>query len=232
MEFADVGIPQMTSISQTSIAAVLVCDTQPVTVTGVKGILNLQTEFLCSNAADSLDDARDLMQMAEFDIFIIDMAFGVRTICTFLEGIRTSGAEHPAPIVWGNKFSEADTGHLLKAGVKGILSRTAETRTLLDCLRAVVRGHLWVEEQVLRNMHCPDHPSKVLTNRETEVLELLLQGLINREIAEKLGICQGTVKIHVKNIFAKTGVHGRHSLGLTGIFSNGMNAIKNEVAAA
>ena len=56
-----------------------------------------------------------------------------------------------------------------------------------------------------------------LTPREMQVLELVEQGLKNREIAMELGIRSGTVKIHLKHIFEKTGVRGRYGLALNGI---------------
>ena len=56
-----------------------------------------------------------------------------------------------------------------------------------------------------------------MTAREQEVLELAEQGLANKDIAQELQIRTGTVKIHMKHIFEKTGIHGRHSLALAGL---------------
>jgi DNA-binding NarL/FixJ family response regulator len=56
-----------------------------------------------------------------------------------------------------------------------------------------------------------------LTPREQQVLELVEQGLRNKEIARELGIRPGTVKIHLKHIFEKTGVRGRYGLALSGL---------------
>jgi DNA-binding NarL/FixJ family response regulator len=56
-----------------------------------------------------------------------------------------------------------------------------------------------------------------LTAREQQVLELVEQGMRNKDIAMELGIRPGTVKIHLKHIFEKTGVRGRYGLALTGL---------------
>jgi two-component system, NarL family, nitrate/nitrite response regulator NarL len=56
-----------------------------------------------------------------------------------------------------------------------------------------------------------------LTPREQQVVELVEQGLRNKEIASELGIQPGTVKIHLKHIFEKTGVRGRYGLALSGL---------------
>jgi DNA-binding NarL/FixJ family response regulator len=66
------------------------------------------------------------------------------------------------------------------------------------------------------------YPRSELTSREQQVLELVEQGLKNKEIARELGIRPGTVKIHLKHIFEKTGVRGRYGLALTGLKEKGM----------
>lgn len=60
----------------------------------------------------------------------------------------------------------------------------------------------------------PNNPSKVLTRREIEVVRLLAVGLRNREIARRLLISEGTVKIHLHNVFSKLGLDNRLALGL------------------
>jgi DNA-binding NarL/FixJ family response regulator len=61
-----------------------------------------------------------------------------------------------------------------------------------------------------------------LTTRERQVMELVEVGLKNRDIASQLGIRPGTVKIHLKHIFEKTGVRGRYGLALSGLKDRGV----------
>ena len=63
-----------------------------------------------------------------------------------------------------------------------------------------------------------------LTQREQEVLDLVEQGMKNKDIALQLGIQPGTVKIHLKHIFEKTGIHGRYGLALNGLKEKGLLA--------
>ena len=74
-------------------------------------------------------------------------------------------------------------------------------------------------------LHQPDRVSgsgrASLTFREQQVAELVEHGLKNKEIARSLGICPGTVKIHLKHIFEKTGVRGRYGLALSGLKEKG-----------
>jgi two-component system nitrate/nitrite response regulator NarL len=79
-----------------------------------------------------------------------------------------------------------------------------------------------MEDTLFREAPRPDrYPRSELTPREQQVLELVEQGLKNKEIARELGIRPGTVKIHLKHIFEKTGVRGRYGLALTGLRQKG-----------
>jgi two-component system nitrate/nitrite response regulator NarL len=69
------------------------------------------------------------------------------------------------------------------------------------------------------------YPRSELTPREQQVLELVEQGFKNKEIAKELGIRPGTVKIHLKHIFEKTGVRGRYGLALSGLKDRGLVSV-------
>jgi DNA-binding NarL/FixJ family response regulator len=94
---------------------------------------------------------------------------------------------------------------------------------MLDCLRTVSRGQTWLEQSLLRDSErMPRRARSNLTQREQEVLDLVEQGMKNKDIALQLGIQPGTVKIHLKHIFEKTGIHGRYGLALNGLKEKGL----------
>jgi DNA-binding NarL/FixJ family response regulator len=64
-----------------------------------------------------------------------------------------------------------------------------------------------------------------LTSRELQVMDLVERGFKNKEIAVNLGIQTGTVKIHLKHIFEKTGIRGRYGLALSGLKERGMMGV-------
>ena len=66
------------------------------------------------------------------------------------------------------------------------------------------------------------YPRSELTPREQQVLEMVEQGFKNKEIGLELGIRPGTVKIHLKHIFEKTGVRGRYGLAISGLKERGL----------
>ena len=89
---------------------------------------------------------------------------------------------------------------------------------IFACLRTVAAGRSWMEDCVFRDSGRNDrYPRSELTHREQQVLVLVEQGFKNKEIAHELGIRPGTVKIHLKHIFEKTGVRGRYGLAINGL---------------
>jgi DNA-binding NarL/FixJ family response regulator len=161
------------------------------------------------------------------DVLIIDKGLGAKTV---LEALSQLPAEHgmarstvPAVVVWGMSITEAEALKFLQAGAKGILRKSADTDKILACLRAAAQGRSWMQDSVFRESAPSDAQIRTdLTPREHQVMELVEQGFKNREIAQELGIRPGTVKIHLKHIFEKTGVRGRHGLALNGLRQKGV----------
>ena len=201
---------------------VAICETQPVTAEGVRGIIEASPDFEFAQWIDSLPAAADLLRRFPPDILILDKAFGMQTILDWLADIQLRGAA-TAAVVWGVSVTEAEALRFLQAGARGILRKTANVGALLACLRTVSSGRNWMEDSVFRDALRRDrYPRSDLTSREQQVLDLVEQGYKNKEIATELGIRPGTVKIHLKHIFEKTGVRGRYGLALNGLRDKGV----------
>jgi len=196
---------------------VAVCDTQPVTAEGIRTVLagNLDLQFY--QVADSLGSALDLARRHQPEVLVVDKAFGIQAILEWLNEIRLT-APGVGVVIWGVSVTEAEALRFLQAGARGILRKTAVVSVVLSCLRTVAEKRSWMEDSVFRDSTRSDrYPRSELTAREQQVLELVEQGFKNKEIALELGIRPGTVKIHLKHIFEKTGVRGRYGLALNGL---------------
>lgn len=103
---------------------------------------------------------------------------------------------------------DEDIHRALTAGAKGYLLKDATTETLLDAVRQIAAGNAYlppvIASRLMSRMRAPD-----LTERELQVLEQMADGKSNREIGAALFIAEGTVKLHVNNLFAKLGVGSR-----------------------
>jgi DNA-binding NarL/FixJ family response regulator len=157
------------------------------------------------------------------DVLIIDKAFGVQPVLDFIGKIRDLRS-NAAVVVWAAAITEAEALRYLQHGARGILRKTADMDKVLVCIRSVGNGTTWMEDTVFREAARQDasHPRSDLTHRERQVMELVEQGLKNKDIARELGIRPGTVKIHLKHIFEKTGVRGRYGLALSGLRHRGV----------
>ncbi|MEZ5401633.1 MAG: response regulator transcription factor [Bryobacteraceae bacterium] len=200
---------------------VVVCDTQPITAEGVRASLSGCADLDFLGATASLTDAWALARDRGADLMVVDKSFGSQTLLQWLGEMR-SQQPSIAIVVWGNSITEPEALRLLQAGVRGILRKNADRDTLITCLRSVAGGVNWMEDTLFREAPRNErYPRSELTPREQQVLELVEQGLKNKEIARELGIRPGTVKIHLKHIFEKTGVRGRYGLALTGLRDRG-----------
>jgi len=212
-------------MDQTARRSVGVCETQPVTSEGLRKLLETTPDLEVSWTANSLALGQELARRSAPAVMVIDKAFGIQPVLEWISDSKNL-PEHPSILVWGGALTEAEALRFLQAGAKGIVSKTAEPTSLLACLRSVVAGSCWMEESVFRGAQRPERRAHSdLTPREQQVMELVEQGLKNKEIARELGIRPGTVKIHLKHIFEKTGVRGRYGLALTGLREKGLLAL-------
>jgi DNA-binding NarL/FixJ family response regulator len=152
---------------------------------------------------------------------VIDKALGTQAIMEWLRRASAMGMSTVA-VVWGVGINEPEALRLLQAGAKGVLRRTAHPDTLVTCLQSVTAGNTWMEDGIFGESDRITQPRRsALTPREHEIAGLVEKGLRNRDIARSLGIQTGTVKIHLKHIFEKTGVRGRYGLALNGLREKG-----------
>lgn len=192
-----------------------ICETQPITIEGLRKLVDSSEDLQFSHACDSLAAAAYLLRADPPDVLVVDKAMGVQALLDWLGEFRKCPSD-TGIVVWGMVISESEALRFLQAGARGIVRKTADFTTLLACLRAVASGASWMEETMLQGTRSERNTRSDLTVRERQVFELVEQGLKNKEIARELGIRPGTVKIHLKHIFEKTGVRGRYGLALSG----------------
>jgi len=204
---------------------VLVCDTQPVAIEGVRGLLARCEDLRFAGAVSSLEAAFELTRGLNPAAIVIDKSFGTPAITDWLHRFGVAGAT-AAPVIWGVAINESEALRFLQAGARGVVRRTSEPETLVSCLRSVTSGNTWLEDGIFGDTERSPHARRShLTPREVEIADLVEKGLRNRDIANNLGIRTGTVKIHLKHIFEKTGVRGRYGLALNGLREKGTIAL-------
>jgi len=134
------------------------------------------------------------------------------------DAIRAIRAEDAAAriVVLSNYDGSEDVHRALDAGALAYLTKDAGADDLIEALLAARRGRQYLP-LALRGLLENRIPSDQLTARELEVLELLTAGMSNRDIGERLGIAEKTVRIHMTHIFDKMGVEDRTQAVLAAI---------------
>jgi len=185
---------------------------------GLATLLTSQDDFRvvgeAENGLEALEQARKLMP----DLILMDIAMPV---CDGLEATRRILAEMPYVKIVILTVAEDDQSlfEAIKSGAHGYLLKKLEPEELFELLRGVSRGEAPISRfMAAKIMHefsrlakrVKSEPgTQQLTDREREVLQLVAQGLTNKEIADRLVITENTVKNHLKNILAKLHLENR-----------------------
>lgn len=181
----------------------------------------LERSWTCTlvSTLASLDEASTAIVVDSPRILVVDKAFGSSEVLKWMSRIPA----HTIVIVWGASLTEGEAIRFLKAGARGVLHKSSGVESVIACIESVAQGGTWLDRSVVRDCSRGDiRPHTELTPREQQVLECVEQGLRNKEIAYELDIRPGTVKIHLKHIFEKTGVRGRYGLAISGLKAKGM----------
>jgi two-component system nitrate/nitrite response regulator NarL len=205
----------------TPLHTVVVCDSQPIAMEGLCSILQNADGYRVVAAGTNLVEGLEAVRSLRPSLWALDKSFGARRILECLETLRNFETR-PAVVVWGDPLSPAESLRFLQAGASGVVRKTAALKELLSCFQSVAGGDSWMEEDFRRDFTRPVWACRApLTHREAEIMERLERGWSNRDIAAELGIRIGTVKIHIKHIFEKTGIRGRYGIAISSLRGRG-----------
>ena len=209
---------------------VLACESQPIVIEGLQRVLGETSDLVFAGAVSRPADALDAIQRSQPNVILIDGSTGLTAALRLLGHLKAVGPTYP--VLWVVDLPEMDAFRALQMGARGIIKKTLPTAILLECLREVGAGQIWMQEseQVADFLQRKD--ASRLTPREKEVVRLICRGLRNKQIAENLHITAGTVKVHLMHIFEKTGlkdrlalaVHGRELVGVEVAVGDGVGS--------
>lgn len=187
---------------------ILIADDHPVVREGLCSLVNISPGMeLVGEAVDGIEAVEKACSLQP-DVILLDMVMPHKD---GLEVIREIKQQNPdARILVLTSFAEDDKiFRAIKAGALGYLLKDTSPEMLLQSIRDIYQGesslHPTIARKLIRELSQPSDPppGKLLTKREMEVLRLIARGLSNQEIAEKLVITKGTVRIHVSKILTK-----------------------------
>ncbi len=190
-----------------SIVRILCVDDHPIVLEGLSSVLSLQPDFSVVGVAASATQAIELTKKLHPDVLLLDLRLRDGTGFQVMDEILRLRAGTYI-LVLTSLEGDADVERALAHGALGYLVKGASRDELARAIRTVSKGRRYLASAAA--LIVAEHSSSErLTPREQAVLELMAQGLRNKEIGAELAIAEDTVKMHVKNILAKLGARDR-----------------------
>lgn len=195
---------------------ILVVDDHALFRDGVTRLLAAEAGFEVVGSCASTEEADALLKNGAADLVLLDFDFGVSNCTQFVFAANQAGFRGKILLVTAG-LREERAAELIRLGIAGIFLKHNPPAMLIQAIRHVMSGEVWFEQQFLRSVMSaasapPAAPREPLTERERQVLVHVFEGLPNREIAERLGISETSVKAALQQLFAKTGVRTRSQL--------------------
>jgi two-component system nitrate/nitrite response regulator NarP len=197
-------------------ASLVVADDHPLLLDGMVGLLSAGGHDVLARCQDGRE-ARDAILAHDPDVAILDIHMPDPTGIELLREARSAK--------WRTKIiiltATTQTGPVMEAvqlHVDGLIMKGAGGETLLLCLQRVLEGGQFLDRDAMRQIVAtlaePASRPLELTRREQDVAQLVARGNRNKEIARALDISEGTVKMHLHNLYDKLNVSSRTELAI------------------
>jgi len=198
---------------------IVLADDHVIVLDGLEQLFRLEPELEVVARSTTAEAAVKAVQEHRPDVLVLDLVMpghdGMWVLRELSELNLPTRTVLLTAHVEENRLVEA-----IRLGVWGIVLKEMAPRMLMECVRKVHAGEKWLEQQSVtraiermqRRESEIDRLTRLLTPRELEIVRLASEGLRNKEIGERLSITEGTVKIHLHNIYEKLGVTGRPQL--------------------
>ena len=187
---------------------ILSVDDHKIVLDGLSLIVNLQPDMEIVGTASTGMQALELFRLHRPDVVLMDLRLGGSE--SGVEAIGWIVREYPnARVIALTMYQSIEAIHkTLKAGAVAYLSKDTPSAGLLSSIREVYAGNRPMDSALKARLE-ESTAQPALTRREVEIIELVSQGMRNKEIAAFLDIHEETVEVHLKNIFSKMNVHDR-----------------------
>jgi NarL family two-component system response regulator LiaR len=190
---------------------IMLVDDHAVVRSGLGAFLSVNPDLELVGEAENGEQAVVRAGILKPDIILMDLMMPV------MDGVAATTAikkQHPGiQIIALTSFQEDElVQNVLRAGAIGYLMKNVSARELAAAIKAAKEGKMTLSPeaaQALVHASQQAEESGTLTERERDVLKLMVEGLNNAEIAERLVVSLSTVKYHISNILMKLGVDNR-----------------------
>lgn len=194
---------------------VLLADDHPM-IGAALDVLLRGTDFEIIGRARSGSDTLAQVQKSKPDLLLLDVHMPDGSGLEVLQKLR-EGRRAPAVVLLTAGMDDPQLLAADRLAAEGMVLKTSDPALLIECMDKVRKGERFVDPEIAERMtHVKERASRTpsLTPRERDLVELVRQGLRNRDIGARLGVTEGTVKVYLHAIFDKLGVDNRTELAM------------------
>ena len=196
---------------------ILLADDHPMIRTAIEVLLR-DTSYEMAGTARSGTETLQMVEQVQPDIVLLDLQMPGGTGMDVVRSLQANGAS-PRIVLLTAAIDDSSLMEARMLGVRGMVLKNSDPAYLLECLDRVRAGGTWLDpdlsaraDQLEQTLGEIRHPA--LAPRERQLIRFVRQGLRNREIANELGVTEGTVKVYLHGIFEKLGVNSRTELAV------------------
>jgi DNA-binding NarL/FixJ family response regulator len=201
---------------------VVLVDDHPIVLQGLQQLFQRQQDFEVVCCCPNGTAAVAAVAAHTPDVLVLDLRMAGQSGLDVVRALAAKGLPCRTVLLTAG-IRDEEVVDAVKLGVMGVVLKESSPETLLESVRSVHRGEQWIDRDtatrafhtVLDRQRAAERAGETLTPREVEMVRLVAQGLRNKIIAERLSISEGTVKVHLHNIYEKLGVDGRLELLLS-----------------
>lgn len=186
---------------------ILIADDHMIVRLGLAALFSHEKDMQVLGEAEDGLQAVDMAQKLHPDVIVMDL------MMPGLDGVdATRKIKELSPdtrILILTSYSTSDgIAHALDADADGAVLKTSDDASMLTAIRTIAAGERFVSTEI-QNLLAVDPPAKELSPRQKDVLDSMIRGLTNKNIAEQLGIGEGRVEAHINAIFSKINAANR-----------------------
>jgi two-component system nitrate/nitrite response regulator NarP len=202
------------------VARILIADDHPFFLDGLEKFLGSSGHEVVAHAYHARD-VYVLIEREKPDLVMLDVNMPPSSGIEILKTLRSRGCDIPVILVTAD-IAPADTLEAIRNDVNGVVMKHSAPDLLMRSVDAALAGEGWIDPDIMERARKESASrqggsaarANNLTQREHVIAMLVARGLRNREIAEQVDVTEGTIKVHLHNIYKKLEVRSRTALAL------------------
>jgi DNA-binding NarL/FixJ family response regulator len=195
--------------------SIVIADDHPITLAGLDSLLSREPDFTVVARCAEPYEAVKAVAAYQPDVLVVDQEMPGMDGLAVVKHLRRSRQD--TRVVLLATKNDHNLTEALQLGVQGVVYKNVDPRLLTRCVREVHAGRKWVDPTLSSQQTETPNPGRgpvldSLTRRQFEVARAAVSGLSNKELAQRLGVSEGTIKNHLHAIYERLNVDGRLAL--------------------